>query len=813
MRTVLWATLRVQARRYLAAVLALSAGVVFVVVTAGLTSALRSGLVSGLEAPYADADAVVAHPSPRDAVALVAGAEGADARAWMVAGTAQPLRHQGRSLDEEADIGVLPDDPGDRWPVLEAGGQPERPGEALLEASVARSEGITIGDRLRIGDGADSVEVTVAGIAQSPSRYAAADVFLLWPDVAAWQDTLFVLSVAWAGPGDAEQAISLVRTLVPSADVRPRDAALQQLLREVNQGVDVIRILGLLFAAIALVVTVLVVNNTFTILFAQRSRDFALLRCVGATRRQLLRSVRVESLILGIAAAVVGSAAGLTLSHALTRLIRLVWPEAGLGRPEVAAGWVLGAGALAVAVALVASWLPTRRVAATSAIAALRPDDSTTQGTRTGRLRLLTGALGVGVGSALLAGAVITGGIPVMLAGGTLTFGSIVLLGPVLVPLLIRLVDRAAGRVFGPTARLAGENAIRDPRRTAATTASLLIGVTLTTAVLAGLASSRTALSLEMARQHPVDVAVVGATALPADLADRAAAAPGAKAALAVPGAMARIAGSDPLPVLAAPDARDASAMAVLRADAIPHPGQDEIVLPWLALPDGVRQGDRVAVEVAGRTAELEVVLGDGWGEAGLIAAATLIRLAPAAEPMALWVRAEPDADPDDLGVAVDLLAGRAAASVENGLAAREYVDFQLDVLTGAVVGMLAISIAIALVGIANTLGLSVLERGREHALLRALGLTRRQLRRMLAAEALLLSGVAAVLGSALGLTFAWVGVRTMVAPVLDGAGLELPWAQFALVIVSCLAAGLLACVLPARRAARVPPASGLVAL
>ncbi|NHA00805.1 ABC transporter permease [Nocardioides sp. W3-2-3] len=101
-----------------------------------------------------------------------------------------------------------------------------------------------------------------------------------------------------------------------------------------------------------------------------------------------------------------------------------------------------------------------------------------------------------------------------------------------------------------------------------------------------------------------------------------------------------------------------------------------------------------------------------------------------------------------------------------------------LDVLTGGVVGLLGIAVVIALVGIANTLGLSVLERGREHALLRALGLTRRQVRRMLATEAVLLALVATLLGTTLGVTFAWAGVRALVEPVVDGAGLVLPWAE-----------------------------------
>jgi putative ABC transport system permease protein len=126
------------------------------------------------------------------------------------------------------------------------------------------------------------------------------------------------------------------------------------------------------------------------------------------------------------------------------------------------------------------------------------------------------------------------------------------------------------------------------------------------------------------------------------------------------------------------------------------------------------------------------------------------------------------------------------------------------------VLGLLGISVAIALIGIANTLGLSVLERTREHALLRALGLTRRQLRRMLAAEALLLSVVATGLGTVIGVGFAWVGYETFVKRALSRAIMVIPWPSLGAVVLVAALAGVLASVVPARRAARVTPAAGL---
>lgn len=806
MRTVLLASLRTHTRRYGAALLAIVVGVMFVVVTAALSSAVRTGLTAGLSVPYDGADAVLDKPSTEDAARLVTAAPGAGAEAWLVGWTLQQLAHEGRVVRSSADVGQVPDRPDHRWQELEQGRFPASPGEALVDVNAAKVAKLEVGDTIRIGSGSTGLDVEVVGLADSPSAFSVASVYLLWSDLSRWSDSLYVSSVAWAGPGDEDEAATAIRDVVPTAEVLPVDRFVQRVQTEVNQGVDVVAIVVLVFAGIALLVAVLVINNTFTILFAQRSRDFALLRCVGATRRQVVRSVRAESLVLGTLAAAIGVTGGLGLGHGLVALVRSQWPGARLGEASVGAGWILAATAVGLGVTLVAAWLPTRRVLAVSPLAALRPDDSTQVSTRTGRLRIALGAILIATGAAGLAVATATASPPALVAGGATSFVGVLLLGPVLVPAMIRAAGRLAGHVLGPAGRLAAGNAVRNPRRTAATAASLLIGVTLTTAVLTGMASSRSALSAEMDQQHPIDLAVTGTGPIPADAVDRITAVEGVAGATTVAGAPAEVDGLDPLPVVATP-ARAADD--VLHAP-LPTPGPRQVLLPWDVLGEGVEVGDRVVVSVGERRVRLRVVGGEGWGQAALVSPATLDRLAPSAGVQAVWVRAEDGADAEDLAGSLEAIAVPLDAGLENGLARRSYVDQQLDVLTGGVVGLLAISVVIALVGIANTLGLSVLERGREHALLRALGLTRRQLRRMLAAEAVLLAAVATVLGTGLGTVFAWAGVQALVVPAIDGAGLVLPWAQLGLVVAAAAAAGLVAAVLPARRASRIAPATGL---
>ncbi len=805
MRTVLLASLRTHTRRYGAALLAVVVGVVLVVVTAALSSAVRDGLTAGLAEPYDGADAVLDRPAPDDAVRLLDAAAEQGADAWLVGSTFQQVARDGDVLDTGADVGQVPDRPEHRWQDLREGRFPAEAGEAVVDVNAAKVGGIAVGDELRIGTGATALEVEVVGTVDSPSTYAAASLYVRWGDLSRWADSLFVTSVAWAGPGGTSDAVAAIRAVVPGAEAVSVARFVQDTQADVNNGVDVVAIVLLLFSAIALLVAVLVINNTFAILFAQRTRDFALLRCVGATRRQVVRSVRVESLAIGVLAAVLGVGTGLAAGHGIVALVRAQWPGARLGEASVGPLWLGAAAAVGLVVTLVAAWLPTRRVVDVSPLAALRPDDSTQVRTTAGRLRLALGLLVLAAGAGGLAVAVAAASPPVLVAGGVLAFCGLLLVGPVLVPFLIRLAGRVGRRILGPTGRLAAANAVRNPRRTAATTASLLVGVTLTTAVLTGMASSRSALDDEMDQSYPVDLAVTGSAVLSDDLVARVAAVEDVATSIAVPGALGQVEGLGEVPVVAEP----AGADAVLHG-ALPAPRAGEVVVPWDLLGDGVEVGDRVGLSVGGRTLDLRVVGGEGWGSSVLVSPDVLARLAAHPRPVAVWVRADDGADPQDLAGDLETIAAPVGAELGNGLARRAYVDLQLDVVTGGVVGLLGIAVLIALVGIANTLGLSVLERGREHALLRALGLTRGQVRRLLATEAVLLSVVATLVGTTTGVVFAWAGVRALVAPAVDGAGVVLPWDQLAIVVLSSAVAGLLAAVLPSRRAARVAPAAGL---
>ncbi len=816
MRTVFRASLRTHTRRYVAAAIAVIVSVAFVVVIGVLASGARAGLMEIAGAPYRGADHVVdvaedgpsRGPSccpgtldPSDAIELVdrlgENASGLG-RVLLPAHTGGGAPLGSGDLRDETAVGPVAAAEELRWQKPVSGRFPARTGEAVMHVWDAQAHEVAVGDRIRVGEGATATDLDVVGLVESPSTWTQASVYVTWPQYLQWRDhpSFHVGSVAVRGE---------VGQLPEGMRVRPAEEYVTEGLAGLNNDVDAFALMLLLFAGVALVVSALVIANTFSILFAQRLRDLALLRCVGATRRQVLGSVRREAAAVGVLASLTGALVGVGLGYGLLPLIGILAPTTPLVAPALPTSWLLGGFTVGLLVTTVASWLPTRHVVRVSPLAALRPQAAVDVHTATGRARLALATLLLVTGLALLAVAMIGDSTVLMLAGGASVFTGVLLCGPVLVPRLVR----ATGALLGPPGRLATENAVRNPRRTAATTAALLVGVTLTTAVLTGMATWRAGMDEVRDRHHPVDATLTSLVEpVTTDLLDRVRRTPGVEQAIAVDGAVARISGFDaPLPVLTAPTAaqvaRDGGTFAQV------EPGTIRLDLDAFVDP-GIRPGDRVAVRVGDRQAQLRVVALSGWGRAGVVAPETLAELTDSPEPHAIWVRASAGVDPRTLVDDLDGLADAAGAEVEDQLQARAAGNRELDILTWSVLGLLGISVAIALIGIANTLGLSVLERAREHALLRALGLTRRQLRRMLATEAALLSVVATLLGTTIGVGFAWVAYETVVKRALTRATMQIPWPSLAAVVLIAALAGLLASVVPARRAARVTPAAGL---
>jgi putative ABC transport system permease protein len=376
---------------------------------------------------------------------------------------------------------------------------------------------------------------------------------------------------------------------------------------------------------------------------------------------------------------------------------------------------------------------------------------------------------------------------------------------------VVAAAGRLLGRVGGVPGRLAAGNATRNPRRTAATATALLIGVTLTTAMVVGAASTRATAQAGLAAAYPTDVLVEGGgEPVPADLLARLEAVDGVSAGTALTGV--DLTGPDGQPVHAQ-GVDVAAAAPVLRSTskvALPELGQ--VVVPdWQAEAWGVHAGDPVTLGASDRSRTLTVVLGGNEVSSPRLTAVELAGLTPGAAVDSLWLRLTDDADQN---AAVDDITDLAGAAVPTaqvvGLATeRAALDSVLNMLLLVVTGLLGVAVVIALIGVGNTLALSVVERRQESGLLRALGLTRGQLRGLLAWEAVLVAGVAAVLGVLLGAAYGLVGAASVLGE-LGNIVLDVPWLQVAAIVVVATVAGLLASVLPARRAARTPPVAAI---
>lgn len=641
------------------------------------------------------------------------------------------------------------------------------------------------------------------------------------------------------GAGLSEVQESAGAVLGPDLTIRTLEETAEAVTAELTGSSRVFTAIVLGFAAVSLLVAGLVIANTFQVLVAQRRRTLALLRCVGADRSQLRRSVLTEALILGLGASVLGVAGGGALVQGALAVLRSTGTDVPLPATiAVTPAVVLVPLAVGTLVTVLAALAPAREATRVPPVAALHPVDVPQLADRAGRLRAwLSGLLVVGGAAALVGGVVVASvvdlmtGLAIGVLGGAASFIGVVVAAVFWVPRLMRVAGRLAAPA-GPSVRLAAANGVRNPRRTAATSAALLIGVTLVAMMSTGAASTRTALDRSLDAEFPVDVEVTTVSlgsalpALPAQVRDEVLAVDGivASAELTGVGATLTTAGTGAEETGAmSVDVRGVDpgpARSVLRTPEVADALDDGTVLvaaddaPWMGVEDGAEvtlAGQDDGGTPTGSPVTLRVVVAEVPRGAVLATRATVERLAPGAPVSTLWLAVS------EISAAADVVTGvdAAAAESEIGLATsgaaveRAFYQRVVDTLLAVVVGLLGVAVVIALVGVANTLSLSVLERRRESATLRAIGMSRGQLRATLATEGVLISLVGAVTGAVLGTLYGWAGARTLLGEISPVA-LEVPWRDLALVMVVALAAGLLASVVPARTAVRTSPVEAL---
>ena len=855
------AQLRASVGRLVASALAVVIAVAFVVATLVVSATASATVRTAVAAPLVDAAAVVLLPGqdvpdPDRAAGVVDAVRGVDGVADVAVDSSLYVDLAGEGAQRTyAQVDSVPPAGPLRWQVLSAGRLPEGPGEVAVAGRVDAE----VGDRLSVvpppdpsatttgpqtdpqtdpetdpqtdlGDVAppEPQDVEVVGVVDlggDPTASFLPRLFASPEQVAAWGGTADQLRVAPEPGADGPALVAAVdeaatRVLGPDAEVRSAADQTDVLVEDLTGGA--LQLVGLLlvFAAVSVLVAGLVIANTFAVLLAQRTRELALLRCVGATAAQVRRGVLLEALATGLVASAAGVLVGVGLAAAASAVGSAVdspVPLAGLAVPvsAVAVGMVLG-----TVVTLVAALAPARAATRVPPLAAMRPLDPVPVRSRGGLARLVLGLVLLVPGAAVLAYGALTGSLLVGLAGGLPTALGVVLLCQRVVPPLVGLTGRVLGPLGGVPGRLAARNAVRTPRRTAATATALLVGVTLTSTFLVGASSTRATVTSGLAEEFPTDVQVVDlsggydpdAAGLPAGLAGELAAVPGVAAAATVPGALVRAPGDlGELTVLGLPP----EVADVVRSPTGDAPADGEVrVGEGFADVWGVAAGDVWKVTGDAGTAELVVRVG-GSVDQPVVSADQLVALAGDAPLQQVWLALD-DAEGRGAADAVDAVTETAAASapgaaVEGAVLFRQALDDVLDVLLLVVTALLGIAVVIALVGVGNTLALSVVERRQELGLLRALGQPAGGVRRTLLWEAGLVAGVASVLGVGLGVVFGLAGTASALGATTSVV-LDVPWLQVLAAVVVATLAGMVASLLPARRAARTPPVAAMAA-
>jgi putative ABC transport system permease protein len=706
---------------------------------------------------------------------------------------------------------------------LVRGDPPSAPNEVVIDTTTAETGGLDIGDTTIVRTPAP-IEVTIVGLSQlkegastSGVTYTAFTLDAARDLLVAGQDKVTDILVA------AEPGVSQSELAERISAVLPSDAEAitgEDLAAEFSESIED-DFLGLferflvVFAVIALLVAAFSIYNTFTITVAQRIRESALLRAIGSSRGQILASVFIEALIIGIVASAIGLVAGIGLAVALSALLDAFGFGIPTAAPVLAGSTVAWAFAVGIGVTLLAGIVPAVRASRVSPLAALR--DVGVDRSHTSVARAVIGAVLTIGGIALVVTAALgSGGVLTQAAiGAILLVVGVVVLGPIAARPVSALLGRPLPAVRGVTGALARQNAMRNPRRTAGTAAALMVGVAVVTMFTVMAASIKATLDDRVSRSFGGDLVVAAGgfsgSGIDPELAGALGELDEVDEAVGVGLGAAVIDGESRTFTVTDPAAAtDMLGIGVVEGS-MADVGDTEIAI----------SEDEAEAEDWSVGSPVELAFSDGQTEEVTVAAVFESRqgdaISPIVVPVVVW--APHTTQLTDTTVLVRLADGVALSDGEAAVTEvaeafgqpdvqtrDEYVDSiasGVDTFLYFVYALLALAILIALMGIANTLSLSVYERTRELGLLRAVGQTRSQTRTMVRWESVIIALFGTLGGLGLGTFLGWALLRALAAD--EGVGVfAAPIGQLVIVLAFGALVGLLAAVRPARRAARL---------
>ncbi|MFE0513121.1 ABC transporter permease [Streptomyces sp. NPDC058964] len=710
---------------------------------------------------------------------------------------------------------------------ITSGHAPRGPTEVMVDADTADKHHLELGDTLRTIAQTGDLKARIVGIATFKVTNPGAAV--VYFDTATAQRELLgatgrftqINVTAAAGVSDARLKRNVAQTLgAGTYKFQTAKENADENRKGVGQIMNVIKYAMLGFAGIAFLVGIFLIVNTFSMLVAQRTREIGLMRAIGSSRKQVNRSVLVEALLLGFVGSILGVGAGVGIAVGLMKIMGSMGMDLSTRDLTVktttpVAGLVLG-----VVVTVLAAYLPARRAGKVSPMAALR-DAGTPADGRAGWVRALIGLVLTGAGAAALFAAAAakkaSDGSLVLGAGIVLSLIGFVIIGPLLAGGVVRVISAVLLRAFGPVGRMAERNALRNPRRTGATGAALMIGLALV-ACLSVVGSSMVASATrELDKSVGADYIVTGRQLIVPQAERAMERTPGLAhvtrykelgATLTAPDGKADDKGITAADPSYSDDLRRTTTEGTLKnaygADAM-SVGSD------YAKKHGVHVGDTITVAFkGGRTAKLKVaaVTDDDTAldkGARYTSIATIQKYVPKSQipsNVIMFAKAKDGQEKQAYAALKKSMKKYPQYQVRDQTDYKQELKDQIGQLLNMVYGLLALAIIVAVLGVVNTLALSVVERTREIGLMRAIGLSRRQLRRMIRLESVVIALFGALLG--LGLGMGW-GATAQKLLALEGLNvLEIPWPTITAVFIGSAFVGLFAALVPAFRAGRM---------
>ncbi|WDV52238.1 ABC transporter permease [Streptomyces coeruleorubidus] len=704
-----------------------------------------------------------------------------------------------------------------RYP-LTSGHAPKGKGEILIDSETAERAGYEVGDTVRMSVDGPVLTPRITGIFTTDDGNVAAGGSLTLFDTATAQQLFGKAGVydqidVKAKPGVSQAALKAELdkalpedTVATTTGKQLADDQAESIARSMSG----MRTALLVFAGIALFVGTFIIANTFTMLVAQRTRELALMRAVGASRRQVTRSVLIEAFVVGAVAAVTGLVAGIGIGAGLRSLMGSFGGTVPDGPLVVKPATIVAALAVGILVTMLAAWLPGRRAAKIPPVAAMNSVHAKAT-TKSLVLRNTLGALVSAAGVAVILAATTMDGSDGQMPMG---LGAVLLITGVfiLTPLLSRPLIAAAApalRAFGISGKLARQNSVRNPRRTAATASALMIGLTLITGMTVMAGSLQQAIEKMASSSIKADyvVSMANGNALSPDVEkkleqadDVTATSPLTNAASRIDGETEYLTGVNGAAIgdLVGPKVDDGSfkvggTQVVVDSETAKSRGWQAGSGFTVSYEDGKKQ----RLTVAGTYESNEFLRGI------LLDEATLAPHVSDPYVMQVMVKTAGGASGAVQDKLEKALGTNPAIKVQDKKDISNEIAQMFTLMLNMVYGLLAMAVIVAVLGVINTLAMSVFERSQEIGMLRAIGLDRKGTKRMVRLESLVISLFGGVLGIGLGVFFGWAAGE-LLATKLATYELVLPWARMGVFLLLAATVGALAALWPARRAARL---------